>query len=67
MASHMAIQRASRHGRLIDAYKSFDMLDIAVVGAGPAGLSVAAALLQCKSKPSVKVSMYLVNQNGTTG
>ena len=32
------------------------MLDVAVIGAGPSGLSVAAALLQCKSKPCVKVS-----------
>ncbi|KAL0044438.1 hypothetical protein WJX82_006692 [Trebouxia sp. C0006] len=27
------------------------MLDVAIVGAGPAGLSAAAALLQCRSKP----------------
>ncbi len=34
------------------------MLDVAVVGAGPAGLSAAAALLQCGSKPlRVEVSV----------
>ena len=27
------------------------MLDIAIIGAGPAGLSAAAALLRCKSPP----------------
>ncbi len=34
------------------------MLDVAIVGAGPAGLSAAAALLQCRSKPlRVEVSV----------
>ncbi len=34
------------------------MLDVAIVGAGPAGLSAAAALLQCRSKPlRVQVSV----------
>ncbi len=34
------------------------MLDVAVIGAGPAGLTAAAALLQCRSKPlRVQVSI----------
>lgn len=43
--------------------RKLDMLDVAVIGAGPAGLSVAAALLQCKSKPSVKVRLILHGTN----
>ncbi len=37
------------------------MLDVAIVGAGPAGLSAAAALLRCRSEPlRVQVSSLSV-------
>ena len=62
MAAHMQIRRktehladASRYG-LLDPYTIFSMLDLAVIGAGPAGLSAAAALLHCRPKPRIKVS-----------
>ncbi len=39
------------------------MLDVAIVGAGPAGLSAAAALLQCRSKP-LRVEVSIARDSG---
>ncbi len=39
------------------------MLDVAIVGAGPAGLSAAAALLQCRSKP-LRVEVSVARDSG---
>ena len=35
------------------------MLDVAIIGAGPAGLSAAAALLRCTPQPRVQVSLEM--------